>query len=56
MVNSNFLHIIVTAFRGDIWTGLDTFSFGVVMLELLVGLPSYDETREEQDLVNGNLT
>ncbi|XP_063229926.1 interleukin-1 receptor-associated kinase 4-like [Bacillus rossius redtenbacheri] len=39
------------AFRGDISVKLDTFSFGVVMLELLTALPPYDEGREGFDLV-----
>nr|XP_053645804.1 interleukin-1 receptor-associated kinase 4-like isoform X2 [Cherax quadricarinatus] len=40
------------AFRGDISVKMDTFSFGIVLLELLTGLPSYDEEREGCDLVN----
>jgi interleukin-1 receptor-associated kinase 4 len=39
------------AFRGDISVKLDTFSFGVVLLELLTGLLPYDESREEPDLL-----
>nr|CAD7423928.1 unnamed protein product [Timema monikensis] len=39
------------AFRGDVSVKLDTFSFGVVLLELLTGLPPYDEGREGCDLV-----
>ncbi|CAG2066561.1 unnamed protein product, partial [Timema podura] len=40
------------AFRGDVSVKLDTFSFGVVLLELLTGLPPYDEGREGCDLVS----
>ncbi|XP_066981990.1 interleukin-1 receptor-associated kinase 4-like isoform X2 [Macrobrachium rosenbergii] len=40
------------AFRGDISVKMDTFSFGVVLLELLTGLPAHDEEREEPDLLN----
>lgn len=39
------------AFRGDVSVKLDTFSFGVVLLEILTGLPPYDEDREGHDLV-----
>jgi interleukin-1 receptor-associated kinase 4 len=39
------------AFRGDISVKLDTFSFGVVLLELLTSLPPYDEHRDGVDLV-----
>lgn len=39
------------AFRGDISVKLDTFSFGVVILELLTGLPPLDENREGCDIV-----
>ncbi|XP_066997495.1 interleukin-1 receptor-associated kinase 4 isoform X3 [Anabrus simplex] len=39
------------AFRGDISVKLDSFSFGVVILELLTSLPPYDEKREGCDLV-----
>ncbi|XP_043203191.1 interleukin-1 receptor-associated kinase 4-like isoform X2 [Amphibalanus amphitrite] len=40
------------AFRGDVSVKLDTFSFGIVLLELLTGLPPYDETREGFDLLS----
>lgn len=40
------------AFRGDISVKMDTFSFGVVLLELLTGLMPYDEGREEADLLS----
>ncbi|KFM68713.1 putative LRR receptor-like serine/threonine-protein kinase, partial [Stegodyphus mimosarum] len=39
------------AFNGDVSIKLDTFSFGVVLLELLTGLPPYDVSREDRDLV-----
>lgn len=39
------------AFRGDVSVKLDTFSFGVVLLELLTSLPPLDENREGNDLV-----
>ncbi|XP_018565585.1 probable LRR receptor-like serine/threonine-protein kinase At2g23950 [Anoplophora glabripennis] len=39
------------AFRGDVSVKLDTFSFGVVLLELLTSLPPMDETRDGSDLV-----
>lgn len=39
------------AFRGDVSVKLDVFSFGVVLLELLTGLPPLDECRQHRDLV-----
>lgn len=39
------------AFRGDVSVKLDSFAFGVVLLELLTGLKAYDEEREESDLL-----
>ncbi|KAF5292636.1 hypothetical protein FQA39_LY13969 [Lamprigera yunnana] len=39
------------AFRGDVSVKLDTFSFGVVLLELITGLPPLDENREGLDIV-----
>ncbi|GFR28320.1 interleukin-1 receptor-associated kinase 4 [Trichonephila clavata] len=39
------------AFCGDVSVKLDTFSFGVVLLELLTGLPPYDPKREDRDLI-----
>lgn len=40
------------AFRGDVSVKLDVFSFGVVLLELLTGLPPLDGDREHHDLVH----
>lgn len=40
------------AFRGDISVKLDSFSFGVVLLELLTGLLPYDQNRDEYDLLS----
>lgn len=42
------------AFRGDISVKIDTFSFGVVLLELLTSLPPIDEERNGTDLVRFN--
>ncbi|XP_054289168.1 interleukin-1 receptor-associated kinase 4-like isoform X2 [Macrosteles quadrilineatus] len=39
------------AYRGDVSVKMDVFSFGVVLLELLTGLPPYDENREGHDLI-----
>ncbi|XP_046675588.1 proline-rich receptor-like protein kinase PERK9 [Homalodisca vitripennis] len=39
------------AHRGDVSVKMDIFSFGVVLLELLTGLPPYDGTREGHDLI-----
>lgn len=39
------------AFRGDVSVKLDSFAFGVVLVELLTGLKPYDEEREESDLL-----
>jgi interleukin-1 receptor-associated kinase 4 len=40
-------------YRGEISTKLDTFAFGVVLLEVLTGLPSYDANRgqDRTDLI-----
>ncbi|ESO98753.1 hypothetical protein LOTGIDRAFT_114172 [Lottia gigantea] len=38
------------AFQYDVSTKLDSFSFGVVLYEILTGLPAYDDQREEKDL------
>uniref|UniRef100_A0A1B6DSQ3 non-specific serine/threonine protein kinase n=1 Tax=Clastoptera arizonana TaxID=38151 RepID=A0A1B6DSQ3_9HEMI len=40
------------AFRGDVSIKMDVFSFGVVLLELLTGLPPFDEDREGWDIVS----
>jgi len=39
------------AFRNDISAKWDVWSFGVVLLEILTGLPSIDANREERDIV-----
>jgi len=39
------------AVRGEVTVKLDVFSFGVVILELLTGLPAIDQERETRDLV-----
>ncbi|CAH1984877.1 unnamed protein product [Acanthoscelides obtectus] len=39
------------AFKGNISVKLDTFSYGVVLLELLTSLPPNDDEREDNDLV-----
>jgi interleukin-1 receptor-associated kinase 4 len=39
------------AFRGDISPKMDVFSFGVILLEIITGLPPYDEEREGNDIV-----
>lgn len=40
------------AIRFDISAKLDSFAFGVVLLEILTGLPPSDNNREETDLVS----
>ncbi|GAB6025815.1 hypothetical protein CHUAL_011792 [Chamberlinius hualienensis] len=40
------------ALRGNITIKMDTFSFGVVLFELLTGLPPYDGTRSETSLID----
>ena len=40
------------AFRGDISTKLDSFAYGIVLLELLTGLPAFDSSREEVDILS----
>ena len=39
------------AVRGEVTVKLDVFSFGVVLLELLTGLPAMDQAREVADIV-----
>ncbi|CAG7718396.1 unnamed protein product [Allacma fusca] len=39
------------AFRGDISPKMDVFSYGVILLEIITGLPPYDEEREGNDIV-----
>ncbi|XP_041348348.1 interleukin-1 receptor-associated kinase 4-like [Gigantopelta aegis] len=38
------------AFQFDVSAKLDSYSFGVVLLELITGLPPFDNDREEKDL------
>ncbi|KAH9387658.1 Interleukin-1 receptor-associated kinase 4 [Tyrophagus putrescentiae] len=40
------------AFRGDVSVKIDTFSYGVVLLELLTGLTAFDADRDEADIVS----
>lgn len=40
------------AFRGDISTKFDTFSYGIILLELLSGLKPFDEQLEEDILTH----
>lgn len=40
------------AFRGDVSVKIDTFSYGVVLLELLTGMPAFDASREDSDIVS----
>ena len=39
------------AVRGEVTVKLEVFSFGVVILELITGLPAMDQGRETRDLV-----
>ena len=39
------------AMRGDLSVKVDVFSFGAVILEIITGLPSFDRTRENRDIV-----
>lgn len=40
------------AFRGDVSVKLDVFAFGIVLLELVTGQKSFDEQREESDILS----
>lgn len=59
--NSGFLTVGTSAYmapeahRGVISILLDSFSFGVVLLELLTSLPPIDEARDEVDLVGSHV-
>ncbi|KAL7632485.1 UNVERIFIED_CONTAM: hypothetical protein RMT77_017209 [Armadillidium vulgare] len=46
------MYMAPEAFRGDVSVKMDTFSFAIVMLELLTGLQYYDETRENWDILS----
>lgn len=46
------IYMAPEAFRGDISVKLDSFSYGVVLLELLTGLKPYDENREGFDILS----
>ncbi|KAJ8917745.1 hypothetical protein NQ315_005196 [Exocentrus adspersus] len=50
-VSGTSAYMAPEAFRGDVSVKSDTFSFGVVLLELLTSLPPLDENREGSDLV-----
>jgi interleukin-1 receptor-associated kinase 4 len=52
VLQMSLLLLTMVHFRGDISVKLDTFSFGVVLLELLTSLPPYDEHRDGVDLVS----
>lgn len=39
-------------FRGDVSVKMDTYSFGVVLLELITGLPPVDYDRNGNDIVS----
>lgn len=46
------IYMAPEAFRGDISVKLDSFSYGIVLLELLTGLKPYDENRDGFDLLS----
>lgn len=50
-VSGTSVYMAPEAFRGDVSEKLDTYSYGVVILELLTGLYAYDESREDADLI-----
>lgn len=51
-ISGTSVYMAQEAFRGDVSVKLDTYSYGVVLLELLTGLYPYDPSREERDLVS----
>ncbi|XP_023022089.2 uncharacterized protein isoform X1 [Leptinotarsa decemlineata] len=51
MVYGTSAYMAREAFGGDISVKLDTFSFGVVLLELITSLPPLDDNRTGNDLV-----
>ncbi|OTF70078.1 Serine/threonine-kinase pelle-like protein, partial [Euroglyphus maynei] len=51
-VKGTSVYMAPEAFRGDVSVKVDTFSFGVVLLELLTGMAAFDPNREESDMVS----
>lgn len=46
------LYMAPEAFRGDVSFKMDTFSFGIVLIELLTGQLPFDENREGADILS----
>jgi serine/threonine protein kinase len=42
------------ALRGDLDVKMDVYSFGAVTLEMVTGLKSFDEDREDKDIVSSS--
>ncbi|KAH7644196.1 Interleukin-1 receptor-associated kinase 4 [Dermatophagoides farinae] len=51
-VKGTSVYMAPEAFRGDVSVKVDTFSFGVVSLELLTGMAAFDPNRDESDMVS----
>ncbi|KAH9424764.1 Interleukin-1 receptor-associated kinase 4 [Dermatophagoides pteronyssinus] len=51
-VKGTSVYMAPEAFRGDISVKMDTFSFGIVLLELLTGMAAFDPNRDESDMVS----
>lgn len=51
-IKGTTVYMAPEAFRGDVSVKVDTFSFGVVSLELWTGMTAFDENREESDMVS----
>lgn len=57
--NTKTRHIVGTSgyippeyYRGHVSIKMDSFGFGVILLEIITGLPSYDSDRDPTDLIS----
>lgn len=51
-IKGTSVYMAPEAFRGDVSVKIDTFSFGVVTLEILTGKTAFDTDRDETDMVS----
>ena len=53
-VKGTATHMAPEAVRGDVGVNVDVYSFGVLVLEVVSGLLSFDRDRESWDIVSEN--